>query len=200
MEVILLERVAKLGQMGEVVRVKDGFARNFLLEAQQGAARHRGQSRQVRRHEGRTRSPQPAGQGRSHQGRREDRRPQRRRAAPGFRDRPVVRIGDGSRHHRLVRGRWCRHQPQPGDAGRADQDHRQAQHRHRRASGSRSQPSASPSRAAPTRPSASTAAKTSPRRQEDQDAAAEALAAAGEFFDPEARRDDEPQEEPASDK
>src|SRR5918911_5259256 len=31
MEVILLERVSKLGQMGEVVRVKDGFARNFLL-------------------------------------------------------------------------------------------------------------------------------------------------------------------------
>ncbi len=31
MEVILLERVAKLGQMGEVVGVKDGFARNFLL-------------------------------------------------------------------------------------------------------------------------------------------------------------------------
>lgn len=31
MEVILLERVAKLGQMGETVRVRDGFARNFLL-------------------------------------------------------------------------------------------------------------------------------------------------------------------------
>ena len=31
MEVILLERVAKLGQMGEKVRVKDGYARNFLL-------------------------------------------------------------------------------------------------------------------------------------------------------------------------
>ena len=31
MEVILLERVEKLGQMGEVVRVKDGYARNFLL-------------------------------------------------------------------------------------------------------------------------------------------------------------------------
>jgi large subunit ribosomal protein L9 len=31
MEVILLERVAKLGQMGDVVRVKDGYARNFLL-------------------------------------------------------------------------------------------------------------------------------------------------------------------------
>jgi len=31
MEVILLERVTRLGQMGDVVRVKDGFARNFLL-------------------------------------------------------------------------------------------------------------------------------------------------------------------------
>jgi large subunit ribosomal protein L9 len=31
MDVILLERVGKLGQMGDVVRVKDGFARNFLL-------------------------------------------------------------------------------------------------------------------------------------------------------------------------
>ncbi len=31
MELVLLERVAKLGQMGEVVRVKDGYARNFLL-------------------------------------------------------------------------------------------------------------------------------------------------------------------------
>ncbi|MEM1064477.1 MAG: 50S ribosomal protein L9 [Pseudomonadota bacterium] len=31
MQVILLERVAKLGQMGEVVTVKDGYARNFLL-------------------------------------------------------------------------------------------------------------------------------------------------------------------------
>jgi len=31
MQVILLERVAKLGQMGDVVEVKPGFARNFLL-------------------------------------------------------------------------------------------------------------------------------------------------------------------------
>ena len=31
MEVILLERIEKLGQMGDVVKVKDGYARNFLL-------------------------------------------------------------------------------------------------------------------------------------------------------------------------
>jgi len=37
-------------------------------------------------------------------------------------------------------------------------------------------------------------------RQEDQDAAAEALAAAGEFFDPEAQHDAEPREEAASEK
>ena len=31
MEVILLERVAKLGQMGEVVKVRTGFGRNYLI-------------------------------------------------------------------------------------------------------------------------------------------------------------------------
>jgi len=31
MEVILLERIEKLGQMGDIVKVKPGFARNFLL-------------------------------------------------------------------------------------------------------------------------------------------------------------------------
>ena|SRR5215475_5836973 len=31
MQVILLERIANLGQLGEVVKVRDGFARNFLI-------------------------------------------------------------------------------------------------------------------------------------------------------------------------
>ena len=31
MQVILLERISKLGQMGDTVKVKDGFGRNFLL-------------------------------------------------------------------------------------------------------------------------------------------------------------------------
>jgi large subunit ribosomal protein L9 len=31
MQVILLERISRLGQMGETVNVKDGYARNFLL-------------------------------------------------------------------------------------------------------------------------------------------------------------------------
>jgi large subunit ribosomal protein L9 len=31
MEIILLERIEKLGAIGDVVTVKDGYARNFLL-------------------------------------------------------------------------------------------------------------------------------------------------------------------------
>ncbi|MDR0484605.1 MAG: 50S ribosomal protein L9, partial [Alphaproteobacteria bacterium] len=31
MEVILLQRIAKLGQIGDIVNVKDGYARNYLI-------------------------------------------------------------------------------------------------------------------------------------------------------------------------
>ena len=31
MQVILLEKVVNLGNLGEVVKVKDGYARNFLI-------------------------------------------------------------------------------------------------------------------------------------------------------------------------
>jgi large subunit ribosomal protein L9 len=37
MQIILLEKVANLGNLGEVVKVKDGYARNFLIPT--GAAR-----------------------------------------------------------------------------------------------------------------------------------------------------------------
>ena len=36
MDIVLLQRVEKLGQMGEVVSVKDGYARNFLLPQGKG--------------------------------------------------------------------------------------------------------------------------------------------------------------------
>jgi large subunit ribosomal protein L9 len=35
MQVILLEKVAKLGNLGDVVKVKDGFARNYLIPTKQ---------------------------------------------------------------------------------------------------------------------------------------------------------------------
>ncbi|HEY9023210.1 MAG TPA: bL9 family ribosomal protein, partial [Burkholderiaceae bacterium] len=31
MQIILLEKVANLGNLGDVVKVKDGYARNFLI-------------------------------------------------------------------------------------------------------------------------------------------------------------------------
>ncbi|MFL6563818.1 MAG: 50S ribosomal protein L9, partial [Burkholderiales bacterium] len=31
MQVILMEKVANLGELGDVVKVKDGFARNYLI-------------------------------------------------------------------------------------------------------------------------------------------------------------------------
>ena len=46
MQVILLERVAKLGQMGEVVDVKPGYARNFLIPTGR-AVRANEENRQV---------------------------------------------------------------------------------------------------------------------------------------------------------
>ena len=46
MEVILLERIAKLGQMGDTVRVKQGYARNFLLP--QGKALRSSDSNRVK--------------------------------------------------------------------------------------------------------------------------------------------------------
>jgi ribosomal protein L9 len=39
MDVILLERVEKLGQIGDVVSVKAGYARNFLLPRKKPTAR-----------------------------------------------------------------------------------------------------------------------------------------------------------------
>jgi len=42
MEIILLEKVVNLGQLGDVVKVKDGYARNFLIP--QGKARRATQS------------------------------------------------------------------------------------------------------------------------------------------------------------
>ncbi len=52
MEVILLERVAKLGQMGETVNVKPGYARNFLLARGKAPARDGGQQGRLREAEG----------------------------------------------------------------------------------------------------------------------------------------------------
>ena len=55
MQVILLEKVANLGNLGDVVKVKDGFARNFLIPTQARAPRHRSGDQGIRSQARRTR-------------------------------------------------------------------------------------------------------------------------------------------------
>ena len=69
MEVILLERVGKLGQMGDVVRVKDGFARNFLLPKGKALRATKENRSRFEAHEGRPRGAQPRAEGRGREGR-----------------------------------------------------------------------------------------------------------------------------------
>ena len=93
MEVILLERIGKLGQMGDVVRVKDGYARNFLLprgKALRATADNKSKFEGMKA-ELQTKSLEA--QGRSRQARRQGRRQDLCGDPAGERNRPVVRLG-----------------------------------------------------------------------------------------------------------
>ena len=74
MQVILLERVENLGGIGDEVKVRDGFARNFLLPQQEGAPRHRREPQGFRRPPRRNRSPERRSQSRGGKGLRQGRR------------------------------------------------------------------------------------------------------------------------------
>ena len=103
MEVILLERVEKLGAIGDVVKVKDGFARNFLLPQQEGAPRQRSQPQGLRSQPRADRGRQC----RAPHGRREGVEGRRRQDGPadppGVEHRPALRLGQRPRHRRGAR-------------------------------------------------------------------------------------------------
>ena len=93
MQIILLERVPKLGQMGEVVSVKPGYARNFLIphgkalratKASIGDFEKRRTQLEARNLERKQDAQADGGQGR---------RPERHPPAPGQRDQPALRLG-----------------------------------------------------------------------------------------------------------
>ena len=136
MEVILLERVEKLGAIGDVVKVKDGFARNFLLPRKKAlraneanrkvfeANRARIEEDNANRRsdaekaskgvEGKTRPAHPA----------------------GVEHRPALRLGQRSRHRRGARGRRRACRQEPGRARPPDQGDRHARGEDRASSGS----------------------------------------------------------------
>ena len=151
MEVILLERIGKLGQMGDVVRVKDGYARNFLLprgKALRATADNKSKFEGMKA-ELQTRNLELKGEAGklAGQGRRQDLCGD----PAGERNRPVVRLGVDPRHCRPAQCRRRRGQPLACRAQRADQVDRPVQgaagaasgsrggdHRHRRAQRGRS--------------------------------------------------------------
>ncbi len=200
MEVILLERVAKLGQMGEVVRVKDGFARNFLLKrgkALRATADNRAKF---------------DGMKAELEARNLKAKAEATKVAEKVDGRNVVVLRQASESGQLfgsvtVRDIIASFESDGVAIGRSQVmldapiktigKHNIAIAVH---------PEVEVSVTVTVARSADEAERINrgediSTRQEDQDAAAEAIAAAGEFFDPEARRDDlEPQAEPASDK
>ena len=48
MQVILLEKITHLGDLGDIVKVKDGYGRNFLIPRGSRQARHEAGYRRIR--------------------------------------------------------------------------------------------------------------------------------------------------------
>ena len=183
MEVILLERVGKLGQMGDVVRVKDGFARNFLLPrgkalraTADNKARFEGMKAEL-------------------QARNLELKGGAEKVAAKLDGKTIVVIRQASeagqlfgsvstaRHRQPAQRRRRRGEPLAGRAQRADQDDRPVQGAAGAASGSRDHRSPSSSRAAPAKPSGSRAARTSRcGATEAEEEAAAALASRGSLL------------------
>src|ERR1700675_2216211 len=198
MEVILLERVAKLGQMGELVRVKDGFARNFLLKrgkALRATADNRAKFEGMKA-ELEARNLQAKGEA--------------TKVAEKIDGRNVVVLRQASETGQLFGSVNVRDLIASFEADGVSISRSQVmldapiktigKHKIAIAVHPEVEVNVSVARSADEAERINRGEDIS-TRQEDQDAAAEALAAAGEFFDPEARRDDaEPQEDAASDK
>ena len=164
MDIILLERVPKLGAMGEVVKVRDGFARNFLLR--QGKALRATDANKAKFE--RERAMLEA-------------RNAERRAAAGEEAKSldgksftlIRQAGESGQLYGSVSPRdiaeaaaaaGVDRRPQPHPAAVADQDHRPLQGHRLAASGSRSDRSPSTSPARPKKPQPSRVARISPAR------------------------------------
>ena len=126
MEVILLERVPRLGQMGEVVRVKDGFARNFLLprgKALRATAENRTRFETMKSD---LEARSLALKVRSRSDCREAQRQELHGPAPGVGIGSAVRLGFAARPRRPSCDVRLQRQPQSDRAQYADQDDRPA--------------------------------------------------------------------------
>ncbi len=121
MQVILLERVENLGQMGEIVRVRAGYARNYLIPQKKAApATEENQKRfevqraqlEARNLERRQEAEAVAEQ---------TRRLERNLDPSGWRQRSALWLGERRRHRRRRYRLWVLRRAQPDPAQPADQ-------------------------------------------------------------------------------
>ena len=108
MEVILREHVDNLGRRGEVVKVADGYARNYLLPRKLALLATEGNKKQIERERGSSTRKEAEEQKVAEaladaHGQRRD-----RHRAQGRRDRSAVRLGDDGRHRRGAGGEGLR--------------------------------------------------------------------------------------------
>jgi len=199
MEVILLERVAKLGQMGEVVKVRDGFARNFLLKrgkALRATAENRSKFDGMKA-ELETRNLKAKGEA--------------TKVAEKVNGQNVIVLRQASETGQLFGSVSVRDIVTAFESQGTSIDRSQVMldapiktiGKHKVSIAVH--PEVEVEVTVTVARSADEAERINrgediSTRQEDQDAAAEAIAAAGEFFDPEAQHEEEPQSEAASEK
>ena len=100
MQVILLERVEKLGQMGDEVRVKDGFARNFLLPKKKALRATKANRDYFQAQKAQLEANNLERRRRSREGRPEAGRQVLRADPPGRRPRPALWLGQPARRRR----------------------------------------------------------------------------------------------------
>ena len=104
MEVILLERVEKLGAIGDVVKVKDGFARNYLLPNKKALRANEANRKVFEANRAKIEDDNadtPHGCRKGVEGRRRQDRPA---DPPGVEHRPALRLGQRPRHRRGAGG------------------------------------------------------------------------------------------------
>jgi len=199
MEVILLERVAKLGQMGEVVRVKDGFARNFLLKrgkalraTDANRAKYDGMKAELEANNIKAKGEATV-------------------VAEKIDGRDIIIIRQASESGQLFGSVTVRDivVALAADGITVARPQVWLDSPIKVIGAQKVTIAVHPEVETSVTVTVARSAEEADRikrgedistRQEDQDAAAEALAAAGEFFDPEARRDEEPEAEAAADK
>ena len=128
MEVILLERVEKLGAIGDVVKVKDGFARNYLLPRKKALRANEANRKVFEANRARIEEDNAS------------RRSDAEKAAKGvdgktvqlIRDhRPALGFGLRTRYRRGTRGRRRAGGQEPGRARSSNQGDRRARHQNR---------------------------------------------------------------------